>query len=180
VCTIGVISHLWHIWEIPHHFRSTTSSVWLRSDIIKRLDPAQENRAARFLLPVSHAAQTTEKVVMMMICQQWPQLAVQNHASFRNRIMAAASEFCCLSAKIGYLTGAKVTGLDSTQPGRFYMTGPTVRCPYCVLANEFRLMVTHVDGTLICGKCGHTARPLDKHYECRCSKCRELGQSKTV
>lgn len=51
----------------------------------------------------------------------------------------------------------------------------TIRCPYCVLGLEFRLMVAHVDRRYICGKCGHTAYPIDVAYECRCPKCLELA-----
>ena len=51
----------------------------------------------------------------------------------------------------------------------------TVRCPYCVLGLESRLMVAHVDRRYICGKCGHTAYPVDVAYECRCPKCLELA-----
>jgi hypothetical protein len=49
-----------------------------------------------------------------------------------------------------------------------------VRCPYCVLDTEFRPMVSHVDGTFICNRCGHTTRPGDKYFRCSCSKCIEL------
>jgi DNA-directed RNA polymerase subunit RPC12/RpoP len=50
----------------------------------------------------------------------------------------------------------------------------TVRCPYCVLGQEFRPMVMHVDGRYICSRCGHTARPGDTTYECHCQKCVKL------
>jgi len=53
--------------------------------------------------------------------------------------------------------------------------GTTVRCPYCVLDYEFRPMVAHVDGRYICNRCGHTARPGDAIYECRCPKCLKLA-----
>jgi hypothetical protein len=36
-------------------------------------------------------------------------------------------------------------------------------------------MVDHVDGRYICDKCGHTARPGDVTYVCRCLKCLELA-----
>jgi len=49
-----------------------------------------------------------------------------------------------------------------------------VRCPYCILDFEFRRMVAHVDARHICSKCGHTARPGDPEYECRCLHCRKL------
>ena len=49
-----------------------------------------------------------------------------------------------------------------------------VRCPYCVSGEEFKPMVSYVDGTFICARCGHTTRPKDEKYECRCSRCVEL------
>ena len=55
------------------------------------------------------------------------------------------------------------------------MTQPVVRCPYCALGEEFRPMVAHVDGRFICSKCGHTAGPKGKFYECRCFKCVRLN-----
>jgi DNA-directed RNA polymerase subunit RPC12/RpoP len=50
-----------------------------------------------------------------------------------------------------------------------------VRCPYCALRLEFRPMVAHLDGRYICDKCGHTARPDESKYRCRCPKCVELA-----
>jgi hypothetical protein len=35
-------------------------------------------------------------------------------------------------------------------------------------------MIRHVDGKYICNNCGHTARPGEKHYVCRCENCLEL------
>jgi len=52
-----------------------------------------------------------------------------------------------------------------------------VRCPYCVSGLEFRTMVAHVDGRYICDKCGHTARPGDAAYQCRCLRCLRLVNS---
>ena len=49
-----------------------------------------------------------------------------------------------------------------------------IRCPFCVLGNEFRPMVCHVDGTFLCNRCGHTTRPKDENYSCGCYKCAEL------
>ena len=54
-----------------------------------------------------------------------------------------------------------------------------VRCPYCVLGQEFRQMVSHVDGRYICSGCGHTTRPCDGRYECHCPKCLKLTFSRT-
>jgi DNA-directed RNA polymerase subunit RPC12/RpoP len=35
-------------------------------------------------------------------------------------------------------------------------------------------MIRHIDGKYICSNCGHTARPGEKHYVCRCGNCLEL------
>jgi ribosomal protein S27AE len=56
----------------------------------------------------------------------------------------------------------------------------TVRCPYCALGLEFRPMIAHLDGRYICDKCGHTTRPEDRKYQCRCAKCSELAFSDRV
>jgi len=50
----------------------------------------------------------------------------------------------------------------------------TVRCPFCVLGEEFRPMVAHIDGRYICNKCGHTTNAGDRQYECHCPKCLQL------
>ena len=51
----------------------------------------------------------------------------------------------------------------------------TVRCPYCVLGEDFRPMIRHVDGRHICNKCGHLARPDDYNFKCPCPKCVDLN-----
>lgn len=60
------------------------------------------------------------------------------------------------------------------------MIETVVRCPYCVLGNEFRLMIALVDGTFVCGKCGHMTIPGDEKFVCHCAKCRALSQSRTA
>jgi len=42
-----------------------------------------------------------------------------------------------------------------------------VRCPYCGVEDEFRLMVARVDGCLQCESCGHNAMPLDHPHKIR-------------
>ena len=58
------------------------------------------------------------------------------------------------------------------------MNAPTtiavVRCPYCVLGDEFRPMTDAGSGRFFCTKCGHLAVPADKNFECHCQKCDEL------
>jgi|HubBroStandDraft_6_1064221.scaffolds.fasta_scaffold13809_4 hypothetical protein len=55
------------------------------------------------------------------------------------------------------------------------MVETVVRCPYCVCENQFREMVAHLDGRLICRKCGHMSRPKDPSFKCICPKCREMS-----
>jgi len=49
-----------------------------------------------------------------------------------------------------------------------------IRCPYCVIGNEFKAMVAHNGGRFLCDKCGHVARPEDHDFKCHCLKCQEL------
>ncbi len=53
----------------------------------------------------------------------------------------------------------------------------TVRCPYCIEADNFKEMAGHLDGRYICGKCGHMVRLRDQDFRCACPKCRELNRS---
>ena len=55
------------------------------------------------------------------------------------------------------------------------MVKKVVRCPYCVSGDQFREMVTHLDGRLICRKCGHMAMAANPDFKCACPKC--LGMS---
>jgi len=48
------------------------------------------------------------------------------------------------------------------------------RCPYCVGGLEFKKMVAHVDGRLICAKCGHIQNPANPSFRCDCYGCRTL------
>ena len=51
-----------------------------------------------------------------------------------------------------------------------------VRCPYCVIENDFKPMVISFEEARMlyrCKKCGHTVEPDDKDYRCHCRKCRE-------
>lgn len=52
-----------------------------------------------------------------------------------------------------------------------------VRCPYCVLGDEFRPMIRHVDERYICNKCGHVTRPNDSNFKCCCTKCAQLSKA---
>jgi DNA-directed RNA polymerase subunit RPC12/RpoP len=57
-----------------------------------------------------------------------------------------------------------------TAPGTLMV----VRCPYCVLGEEFRPMVAHLDRRFICAKCGHLANPRGKDFKCSCPECSNL------
>ena len=47
-----------------------------------------------------------------------------------------------------------------------------VRCPYCVLGDQFRPMLRR-PLWFICEQCGHTVIPEDPDFECACPKCGE-------
>jgi hypothetical protein len=53
------------------------------------------------------------------------------------------------------------------QPGRAQLI---VRCPYCVLADDFRPMLER-PGWFICQQCGHTILRHDPDFKCRCQNC---------
>ena len=52
-----------------------------------------------------------------------------------------------------------------------------VRCPYCVLGDDFRPMLPKVGGSFICQKCGHTAIPDNPDFKCFCQKCGESNRA---
>jgi hypothetical protein len=54
------------------------------------------------------------------------------------------------------------------------MVEKVVRCPYCVLGDNFREMVAF-NGRFSCRKCGHTAVPDVPGFKCTCLKCWELS-----
>lgn len=59
-----------------------------------------------------------------------------------------------------------------------------VRCPYCVLGNEFRPMLRRPQGRagsrlenwFVCMVCGHKATPGAQHSSCACAKCQEMDR----
>lgn len=57
------------------------------------------------------------------------------------------------------------------------MNEQVVRCPYCVLGDDFRLMLPKLEGWFICPKCGHTVMPGNPAYRCLCQKCEELNRA---
>jgi predicted RNA-binding Zn-ribbon protein involved in translation (DUF1610 family) len=48
-----------------------------------------------------------------------------------------------------------------------------VRCPYCVLGNEFRPMFRKAK-KFVCISCGHTATRDAPYSKCGCPKCQEM------
>jgi hypothetical protein len=57
------------------------------------------------------------------------------------------------------------------------MADQIVRCPYCVLDDDFRPMLPRPEGWFLCGKCGHTTIPENPEFRCSCKKCSELNQA---
>ena len=50
-----------------------------------------------------------------------------------------------------------------------------VRCPYCVLENEFRPMLPMAQGKYGCASCGHLAVPGDATFQCLCVRCAPMS-----
>jgi hypothetical protein len=63
--------------------------------------------------------------------------------------------------------------LKDTTHGISEVTLRGVRCPYCIMGDEFKPMVAHLDGRSICARCGHLAVSGDKNFKCSCEKCLE-------
>ena len=55
-----------------------------------------------------------------------------------------------------------------------------VRCPFCVLGDNFRPMVPVPDGAHSCENCGHMVFPLDSMLQCVCAKCERLKKSRPL
>jgi hypothetical protein len=51
-----------------------------------------------------------------------------------------------------------------------------VRCPYCVLGNEFQPMERSETDAFVCPKCSHAAMPTDPYLKCHCERCREMNR----
>ena len=52
-----------------------------------------------------------------------------------------------------------------------------VRCPYCVLGNEFRPMFCSTNRRakkFVCINCGHASTPDGPYSRCTCPKCQEM------
>jgi len=51
-----------------------------------------------------------------------------------------------------------------------------VHCPYCVLGDDFRLMVQR-PGWFICEHCGHIVIPDDPDFRCSCRNCPKVRRA---
>jgi hypothetical protein len=49
-----------------------------------------------------------------------------------------------------------------------------VRCPFFVLDNDFRPMLSTASGCYACTSCGHLAMPGDHNFQCPCGRCTSL------
>ena len=56
------------------------------------------------------------------------------------------------------------------------MSEQVVRCPYCLLEDQFRPMLQKPDW-FICEQCGHVVLPGDPDFKCGCAKCIELKRA---
>jgi hypothetical protein len=49
-----------------------------------------------------------------------------------------------------------------------------IRCPYCVMGDDFKPM-RYIDNDLyFCDKCGHMVRAGNITFECTCDRCRTM------
>lgn len=49
-----------------------------------------------------------------------------------------------------------------------------VRCPFCVLDNDFRPMLSIARDRYTCTSCGHITVPRDQGFQCQCGRCTHL------
>jgi hypothetical protein len=52
-----------------------------------------------------------------------------------------------------------------------------IRCPYCVLGDNFKAMLPRSEGWFLCQKCGHTVKPGDLQFKCSCRKCTAMRRA---
>lgn len=57
------------------------------------------------------------------------------------------------------------------------MDSQIVRCPYCILGDDFRPMLHKPEGWFICQKCGHASIPGDQQFTCNCENCEDLKRA---
>lgn len=51
----------------------------------------------------------------------------------------------------------------------------TIRCPYCTVGAEFRLMTAYKVRQFVCLDCSHQERPSEARYRCSCPHCLKLA-----
>jgi rubrerythrin len=56
------------------------------------------------------------------------------------------------------------------------MAEDIVRCPYCVLGDQFRIMLQRPEW-FICERCGHVVLSEDPGFRCPCGRCLELSRA---
>jgi len=56
------------------------------------------------------------------------------------------------------------------------MTEQMVRCPYCLLSDQFRPMVER-PSWFVCEQCGHVLLPGDPDFKCACDRCTQLKRA---
>lgn len=56
------------------------------------------------------------------------------------------------------------------------MADKSVRCPYCVLDDQFRPMLERPDW-FICEQCGHVEIPKDPDFKCSCPNCLKVNRA---
>ena len=54
------------------------------------------------------------------------------------------------------------------------MDETVVRCPFCVLDNDFRPMLPTASGCYSCTGCGHLTVPSNQKFLCPCRRCTSL------
>jgi len=52
-----------------------------------------------------------------------------------------------------------------------------VRCPYCVIGDDFRPLLSRSSGTLVCTKCGHSVVPNTPSFRCSCPHCEMVDRA---
>ena len=56
------------------------------------------------------------------------------------------------------------------------MTEQMVRCPYCLLSDQFMPMLQRPDW-FVCEQCGHVLLPGDPDFKCACDGCVQLKRA---
>jgi len=54
------------------------------------------------------------------------------------------------------------------------MAEPVVRCPYCIVGDEFKPMAINANRRFMCAKCGHLTIPDERNFKCFCWHCAQL------